>query len=673
MTSSSSVPEFIENPTVVENIKCPRPVFKIIPEIIKQDDSIRAFSKISKGVVFAKDPRIYIHYNIEKLGSDDLKNIYKDVITDEQGLIKPEHKILGDLGFVEILNIPKFLDKIVCLVLSKVHGEFMWLDSVFKITKEAIKAFTSLSSIGTRLDKKKKIPNKGVMDLTGATFDNKSLRVNDITDANVKYVSMVFGYRVTHANRLNFVSSLCIHSAYEMVKKNAKIDIYEWLKDELLDNFKEIKGDKKGTFHFGNLLVCLMLYFTKEILDIGHKDFVYDIPIGRQIKEAIIGTGANTDDMVKAYLKKFQTKMKAREMIPQSIVDKYDKQICFVIKRDETWMEAVTPRTIWITKIGYEVDLSILEAYAKTLLDAPKEPSKEIFGSAKTIESAVSMQKQRKRREKFIRDASKMAKEVKENMMNISGILASELEGLELVAHVSPVVTSSDTYSGKETKFKRVEREKRKPSPVPSPFPKKARTLRKKQQAVREPKNKLTPKKKQTKAPDSLTPEELINEITQEGNLSNVKKYYHSFKDSDKETIEASIILHLDIYKKVLIEVVDDLPNDLYIRLEAKRMSVMELDKNLKVEALLAVHPINSREEIDELIAEANQTVFVSGHRQVSLMVGRVKVIADETADKWDIFFVEKEKKGEKQRHKMDKSFAKVYQKDKAKLVVYLL
>ncbi|XP_059078033.1 uncharacterized protein LOC131876611 [Cryptomeria japonica] len=36
----------------------------------------------------------------------------------------------------------------------------------------------------------------------------------------------------------------------------------------------------------------------------------------------------------------------------------------------------------------------------------------------------------------------------------------------------------------------------------------------------------------------------------------------------------------------------------------------MELDKKLKVEALLDVHPINSKEEIDELISEANQSVF---------------------------------------------------------------
>lgn len=54
------------------------------------------------------------------------------------------------------------------------------------------------------------------MDLTGATSDNKSLRVSDRIDDNVKYASMVIGYKVAHTNRLNLVSSLCIHSAYEM-------------------------------------------------------------------------------------------------------------------------------------------------------------------------------------------------------------------------------------------------------------------------------------------------------------------------------------------------------------------------------------------------------------------------------------------------------------------------
>lgn len=97
-------------------------------------------------------------------------------------------------------------------------------------------------------------------------------------------------------------------------------------------------------------------------------------------------------------------------------------------------------------------------------------------------------------------------------------------------------------------------------------------------------------------------------------------------------------------------------------------MSIMELDKKLKVAALLVVHPVNSKHEIDNLIFEANRIVFLSGHRQVRLMADKVKEIADETMDKWDIFFVEREKKEEKDKRKVDKSFANVYQKvDKGK------
>lgn len=74
---------------------------------------------------------------------------------------------------------------------------------------------------------------------------------------------------------------------------------------------------------------------------------------------------------------------------------------------------------------------------------------------------------------------------------------------------------------------------------------------------------------------------------------------------------------------------------------------MMELDKKLKVEKLLAIHLVNSKEEIDELICEANRSIFASGHQQVRFMVGRVNEIAEEIADKWDIFFVEKEKQEE--------------------------
>lgn len=89
----------------------------------------------------------------------------------------------------------------------------------------------------------------------------------------------------------------------------------------------------------------------------------------------------------------------------------------------------------------------------------------------------------------------------------------------------------------------------------------------------------------------------------------------------------------------------------------------MELDKKIKIEKLLDVHPVKSVQEIDELISEANRTIFSSGHRHVCLMAGRMNEISKEIVDKWDIFFVEKEKQEELNRPKP----FKVYQKDKDK------
>lgn len=92
--ASSSVLEFMANPTIVEVIKCPRPVFQLVLEIAKKDDNVGAFSQIPKGVVFAEDPRIYIHCHIEELGDEEIKNMYKTVICDDSGNVKPKHKLL---------------------------------------------------------------------------------------------------------------------------------------------------------------------------------------------------------------------------------------------------------------------------------------------------------------------------------------------------------------------------------------------------------------------------------------------------------------------------------------------------------------------------------------------------------------------------------------------------
>lgn len=390
--------------------------------------------------------------------------MYQTVLCVESRNIKPEHKIVETLGFVDILSIPNFPEDVIRIVLSKVHGEFFWLDSIHKITKEAVRVVTGLPSTGSRLDRTKKVSNDTVMDLTGTTFDKRSLRVNDVKDINVRFVSMILGYKATHANRLNSVSSLCIKSAYDLVNNNAKIDICEWLKDELIDNLKKIKGDKKGTFRFRNFLVCLMLYITKEVPGIGRKDFGFDIPVGKQLLDTLNNMRENIEKNINEHFQALKERMKTRIRLSQAIVDKYQKEICFVIKKYEIGMEVVVPRTIWVTEMGYETNDNIIETYAKSLLEASKEPSKKFFGNGEIIESGIQSQKRVKKDEQTVRKDTRQAKSIKEDVLKQAGIKESELEGLQLKTHLSLIATSSDSEI--PTVFKRVER-KRKSSPTP--------------------------------------------------------------------------------------------------------------------------------------------------------------------------------------------------------------
>lgn len=313
------------------------------------------------------------------------------------------------------------------IVLSRVHGEFFWLDAIHKITKEEVKAVTGLPATGRRPNKNKKVSNDLVIDLTGATFDKRSLRVNDVNDTNVRFLSMILGYKATHANRLNSVSSLCIKSAYDMITDNAKIDICEWLKNELIDNLGKTKKDKKGTFRFGNLLLCLMLHITKQVPSIGYKELGYDIPVGKQLTELFNTMGENKENNIHDFFQALKTKMKKRTRLSQKIVDKYKDDICFVIKKDEIWMEAVIPRTIWVIEMGYETDDHIVENYAKALLEAPNEPKEEVFGGAETIEKQIQSKKRVKKVEAFVRKGSRQAKAIREDVLKKIGITEDEL------------------------------------------------------------------------------------------------------------------------------------------------------------------------------------------------------------------------------------------------------
>lgn len=284
--------------------------------------------------------------------------------------------------------------------------------------------------------------------------------------------------------------------------------------------------------------------------------------------------GENKESNIHDFFQALKTKMKQRIRLSQKIVDKYKDDICFVIKKDEIWMEAVIPRTIWVTEMGYETDDHIVETYAKALLEAPNEPKEEVFGSAETIEILIQSKKRVKKVEAFVRKGSRQAKAIKEDVLKKTSTTEDELAAPQPEAHLSSVGTSKGDLSAT---FKRVVR-KRDPSPATTPSP---RRTRQKQQAVRSlvrkvtHKKKLTPKKKKRTNSDLAPLDILLNEITEEGKLKNIEKIYDTLSANEKEQVEEGVILHMDMYKKFLMEVANEIPDDLYKRLEARRQAVI--------------------------------------------------------------------------------------------------
>lgn len=103
MTSSG-----IATPLVVDATERARPIFKKHPHKSMEDDSNGAFSSISFGVLHVEDIRVYIHCNIEELGSAQMLNLYKKHMIDGMGILKPEFKSIEEKCFVQFVHFLVF-------------------------------------------------------------------------------------------------------------------------------------------------------------------------------------------------------------------------------------------------------------------------------------------------------------------------------------------------------------------------------------------------------------------------------------------------------------------------------------------------------------------------------------------------------------------------------------
>lgn len=230
----------IATPLVVKISKRERPIFKRHPFKSIEDDSEGVFSSILYDILQNEDRRAHIHWDIEELRNVDMLTLYTKHIVSSLGNLKPKYHILHDKGFTLFVHFLVFDEaEWVRYILSKIHDEFIQLEKPHNITKQAIQAVTCLSATG-EIPSLRKVQNTTVAVVTGSQYVNQSMTISDIVEHDVRFTSMVVGYKVYQSSMHNSVSSTTIFTAYQMLKEIKRCDLCSILLSELLSNLKKI-------------------------------------------------------------------------------------------------------------------------------------------------------------------------------------------------------------------------------------------------------------------------------------------------------------------------------------------------------------------------------------------------------------------------------------------------
>lgn len=120
--------------------------------------------------------------------------------------------------------LEEFTEDNICIILSRVHGDKMYLEWTHDITPEAIHAVTGFCNIGEVSTLRKDIKTE-MNKLTGSLSNQQGMTINPIKDDLVKYACMVIGYRVFYASRINFVPTTVVNVAYRMIQEDASFDL----------------------------------------------------------------------------------------------------------------------------------------------------------------------------------------------------------------------------------------------------------------------------------------------------------------------------------------------------------------------------------------------------------------------------------------------------------------
>lgn len=126
------------------------------------------------------------------------------------------------------------------IILTRVHGDKMYLEQTYDSTLEASHVVIGFCNIGN-VPALTKVIKTEMTKLTSSVSDQWGTTVNTIKDDLVKYACMVIGYRMFHASIINFVSVATVNATYRMIMEDALFDLCTYMQRQLLVNLKSIK------------------------------------------------------------------------------------------------------------------------------------------------------------------------------------------------------------------------------------------------------------------------------------------------------------------------------------------------------------------------------------------------------------------------------------------------
>lgn len=359
-----------------------RPKTKREPIEPLEEDPKLDLSSIPDKVLHLENVRSYLGCKLETLSDSDFNKEYEKIYNQDMSLrVGFEH--LKDNEIIRYSLQYEFDDEeCTKIILSRIHNGKFWLDDrVIDITTYLIHEVNSLSKSGVILFNEKNV-KKTVLDNTKSSYNGKGIVISKIQQDDVRYLCKILTSKFCANSREDDMATGMIHVAYLMCVDKIQVDMCEILRIQLFENLEKIKKTKNSQFRFSSLITYMFFDLIRRFpFTIGD-----DWNDGKTTMERINQVYMRhlidkVNESVVLVIKTFQSLMKNRSRIPQSIVEKYKNEICFMVDTDFTYIEAVEPRVEFIDPLGYEIFETEVEEYMNRFLKRKLDIHNNIFGT----------------------------------------------------------------------------------------------------------------------------------------------------------------------------------------------------------------------------------------------------------------------------------------------------